>query len=43
MNKYCPNCGCILEKTSYGRDWCPVCFKAIEDEESTDDDHSYIG
>jgi len=39
----CIYCGTELWETSYGRTWCPVCFKAIEEEEPTDDDHSYIG
>jgi uncharacterized Zn finger protein (UPF0148 family) len=43
MSNICPTCGCPTEQTSYGRTWCPVCFKAIEEEEPTDDDHSYIG
>ncbi len=34
MTKYCPYCGCPLKETSLGRDWCPNCFKVIEEEKN---------
>lgn len=42
--KYCPNCGCPLQKTTYDRDWCPNCFKIIGKESSEEEsDKRYIG
>ena len=45
MNKYCKVCGCPLEKTTLDRDWCPVCFKIIEEETEEDKTkkRSYVG
>ena len=39
----CIYCGTNLWETSYGNIWCPNCGKLNTVEESTDDDHSYIG
>jgi uncharacterized Zn finger protein (UPF0148 family) len=43
----CIYCGCLLEKTNWGRLWCPVCHEIVEEpkesEESKDETHSYIG
>ncbi|KKN67363.1 hypothetical protein LCGC14_0462270 [marine sediment metagenome] len=42
MTKNCPECGCPLQSTTHDRGWCPNCFKAIENEEPSEED-SYLG
>jgi len=39
----CIYCGTELLDTNYGNKWCSNCGKINLEEESTDDDHSYIG
>ena len=44
MVKYCPDCGCPLTETNWGRKFCPVCGEIKDKEESTETNYSnYIG
>jgi len=42
--KNCPNCGCPLQKTNLDRDWCPNCFKVIEEQKESEENEnpSYV-
>jgi uncharacterized Zn finger protein (UPF0148 family) len=43
MLKNCPNCGCILQETTWGRKFCPNCGIIEEDKEESIEYSNYIG